>query len=58
MPSDLIQRAPQRCEGSLGKTADVLGIGRKTLWERGRSWPSRPDKTERYAAATAGQDNR
>ena len=29
-----IQRALQHCEGSVGKTADVLGISRKTLWEK------------------------
>lgn len=29
-----IQKALQHCEGSVGKTADVLGISRKTLWEK------------------------
>lgn len=29
-----IQRALQHCDGSVGKTADVLGISRKTLWEK------------------------
>lgn len=29
-----IQKALRHCEGSVGKTADVLGISRKTLWEK------------------------
>jgi DNA-binding NtrC family response regulator len=29
-----IQRALRRCEGSVSKTADLLGISRKTLWEK------------------------
>ncbi|BDT72794.1 regulatory protein AtoC [Comamonadaceae bacterium OS-4] len=29
-----IQRALDHCEGSVGKTAEVLGISRKTLWEK------------------------
>ncbi|PUE39049.1 sigma-54 dependent transcriptional regulator [Limnohabitans sp. Bal53] len=29
-----IQKALQHCDGSVGKTADVLGISRKTLWEK------------------------
>lgn len=29
-----IQKALQHCEGSVGKTAEVLGISRKTLWEK------------------------
>ena len=29
-----IQRALKRCEGSVSKTADLLGISRKTLWEK------------------------
>lgn len=29
-----IQRALQHCDGSVGKTAEVLGISRKTLWEK------------------------
>lgn len=29
-----IQKALLHCEGSVGKTADVLGISRKTLWEK------------------------
>lgn len=29
-----IQRALQHCEGSVGKTAEALGISRKTLWEK------------------------
>jgi DNA-binding NtrC family response regulator len=29
-----IRKALSHCEGSVGKTADVLGISRKTLWEK------------------------
>lgn len=29
-----IRKALTHCEGSLGKTADALGISRKTLWEK------------------------
>jgi len=29
-----IQKALQHCDGSVGKTAEVLGISRKTLWEK------------------------
>ncbi|AUN95198.1 sigma-54-dependent transcriptional regulator [Pseudazoarcus pumilus] len=29
-----IRRALQHCEGSVGKTAEALGISRKTLWEK------------------------
>lgn len=29
-----IRRALSRCEGSVGKTAELLGISRKTLWEK------------------------
>ena len=29
-----IRKALNRCEGSVGKTADLLGISRKTLWEK------------------------
>lgn len=29
-----IQKALQHCEGSVSKTAEVLGISRKTLWEK------------------------
>lgn len=29
-----IRRALNRCEGSVSKTADLLGISRKTLWEK------------------------
>lgn len=29
-----IRKALSHCDGSLGKTADVLGISRKTLWEK------------------------
>lgn len=29
-----IRKALVHCEGSVGKTADVLGISRKTLWEK------------------------
>jgi DNA-binding NtrC family response regulator len=29
-----IRKALNHCEGSVGKTADVLGISRKTLWEK------------------------
>lgn len=29
-----IQKALLHCDGSVGKTADVLGISRKTLWEK------------------------
>lgn len=29
-----IERALAHCSGSVGKTADVLGISRKTLWEK------------------------
>jgi DNA-binding NtrC family response regulator len=29
-----IRKALNECEGSVGKTADVLGISRKTLWEK------------------------
>jgi DNA-binding NtrC family response regulator len=29
-----IRRALQRCEGSVSKTASLLGISRKTLWEK------------------------
>lgn len=29
-----IRRALSHCDGSVGKTADVLGISRKTLWEK------------------------
>jgi DNA-binding NtrC family response regulator len=29
-----IRRALTHCDGSVGKTADVLGISRKTLWEK------------------------
>lgn len=29
-----IRKALSQCEGSVGKTADVLGISRKTLWEK------------------------
>jgi DNA-binding NtrC family response regulator len=29
-----IRRALNQCESSVGKTADVLGISRKTLWEK------------------------
>ena len=29
-----IRKALNQCEGSVGKTADVLGISRKTLWEK------------------------
>lgn len=29
-----IQKALQHCDGSVGRTADVLGISRKTLWEK------------------------
>ncbi|MEX1165468.1 MAG: helix-turn-helix domain-containing protein [Hydrogenophaga sp.] len=29
-----IRRALRRCEGSVSKTADLLGISRKTLWEK------------------------
>lgn len=29
-----IRKALSRCEGSVGKTADLLGISRKTLWEK------------------------
>lgn len=29
-----IQKALQHCDGSMGKTAEVLGISRKTLWEK------------------------
>ncbi|MFN3630846.1 MAG: sigma 54-interacting transcriptional regulator, partial [Casimicrobiaceae bacterium] len=31
-----IQKALRHCEGSVGKTAEVLGISRKTLWEKMR----------------------
>lgn len=31
-----IQKALRYCEGSVGKTAEVLGISRKTLWEKMR----------------------
>lgn len=31
-----IRKALSRCEGSVGKTADLLGISRKTLWEKMR----------------------
>ena len=29
-----IRKALNQCAGSVGKTADVLGISRKTLWEK------------------------
>ena len=29
-----IRRALNRCEGSVSKTANLLGISRKTLWEK------------------------
>lgn len=29
-----IRKALNRCEGSIGKTAELLGISRKTLWEK------------------------
>jgi DNA-binding NtrC family response regulator len=29
-----IRKALNHCDGSVGKTADVLGISRKTLWEK------------------------
>lgn len=29
-----IRKALNRCEGSVGKTAELLGISRKTLWEK------------------------
>jgi DNA-binding NtrC family response regulator len=29
-----IRKALTHCDGSVGKTADVLGISRKTLWEK------------------------
>jgi len=29
-----IRKALNRCEGSVGKSADLLGISRKTLWEK------------------------
>jgi DNA-binding NtrC family response regulator len=29
-----IRKALNRCEGSVSKTADLLGISRKTLWEK------------------------
>jgi DNA-binding NtrC family response regulator len=29
-----IQKALQHCDGSVGKTAEALGISRKTLWEK------------------------
>lgn len=29
-----IRKALQRCDGSVGKTANLLGISRKTLWEK------------------------
>jgi DNA-binding NtrC family response regulator len=31
-----IRKALSHCEGSVGKTAEVLGISRKTLWEKMR----------------------
>jgi len=29
-----IRKALNHCEGSVGKSADALGISRKTLWEK------------------------
>jgi DNA-binding NtrC family response regulator len=29
-----IRKALSQCESSVGKTADMLGISRKTLWEK------------------------
>jgi DNA-binding NtrC family response regulator len=29
-----IRKALTHCDGSVGKTAEVLGISRKTLWEK------------------------
>ena len=29
-----IRKALSHCEGSVGKTAELLGISRKTLWEK------------------------
>ncbi|MFN3496567.1 MAG: helix-turn-helix domain-containing protein [Hydrogenophaga sp.] len=29
-----IRKALMHCDGSVGKTAEVLGISRKTLWEK------------------------
>ena len=29
-----IRKALNQCEGSVGKSADLLGISRKTLWEK------------------------
>ncbi|MDP2451425.1 MAG: helix-turn-helix domain-containing protein [Polaromonas sp.] len=29
-----IRKALNRCKGSVGKTVELLGISRKTLWEK------------------------
>ena len=29
-----IRKALNRCEGSIGKAVELLGISRKTLWEK------------------------